>query len=202
MYVHHLGLYCALFRRVLIYKIDVALQLTKLLLKKLLLLLFTEARDSEWHWHQQGCMQVCTSHQTDNHASTSLLSFLQAGCPSCSPTNSVKALKATKLSETVWSLVNMFYTWALYCRWLQFSKSSAIKCSGMKKLTRDHTVSPATQTFLHQWNELSCHRASPHFGRYSLSSHWRCKAQLAWVCSKITSYGQFRRHLKTHLFRA
>ena len=31
---------------------------------------------------------------TDNHASTSPLSFLQAGCPSCCPTNSVKALKA------------------------------------------------------------------------------------------------------------
>jgi len=39
-------------------------------------------------------MQVCTSHQTDNHATTPPLSFLQAGCPSCRPTNSVKALKA------------------------------------------------------------------------------------------------------------
>jgi len=39
-------------------------------------------------------MQICTSLQTDNHASTSLLSFLQAGRPSCRPTNSVKALKA------------------------------------------------------------------------------------------------------------
>jgi len=39
-------------------------------------------------------MQVCTSLQTDNHASTPPLSFLQAGCPSCRPTNSVKALKA------------------------------------------------------------------------------------------------------------
>jgi len=38
MYVHHLGLYCVLFHRVLIYKTDVALQLTKLWLKKLLLL--------------------------------------------------------------------------------------------------------------------------------------------------------------------
>ena len=55
---------------------------------------FTGARDSEWQWHQLGHMQACTSHQTDNHASTSLLSFLQAGCPSCRPTNSVKALKA------------------------------------------------------------------------------------------------------------
>jgi len=55
---------------------------------------FTEARDSEWQWHQLGHMQVCTSLQTDNHASTSPLSFLQAGCPFCRPTNSVKALKA------------------------------------------------------------------------------------------------------------
>jgi len=39
-------------------------------------------------------MQVCTSLQIDNHASTPPLSFLQAGCPSCRPTNSVKALKA------------------------------------------------------------------------------------------------------------
>jgi len=54
---------------------------------------FTGARDSEWQWHQLGRMQVCTSLQTDNHASTPQLSFLQAGCPSCCPTNSVKALK-------------------------------------------------------------------------------------------------------------
>jgi len=55
---------------------------------------FTEARDSEWQWHQLDHMQVCTSIQTDNHASTPPLSFLQAGCSSCCPTNSVKALKA------------------------------------------------------------------------------------------------------------
>jgi len=39
-------------------------------------------------------MQACTPLQTDNHASTSPLSFLQAGYPSCRPTNSVNALKA------------------------------------------------------------------------------------------------------------
>jgi len=39
-------------------------------------------------------MQVYTSLHTDNHASTAPLSCLQAGCPSCRPTNSVKALKA------------------------------------------------------------------------------------------------------------
>jgi len=58
---------------------------------------FTEARDNGWQWHQLGHMQACTSLQTDNHASNPLLSFfLQAGCPSCRPTNSVKALKAFK----------------------------------------------------------------------------------------------------------
>jgi len=55
---------------------------------------FTEARDSEWQWHQLGHMQVCTSLQTHNRASNPPLSFLQAGCPSCHPTNSIKALKA------------------------------------------------------------------------------------------------------------
>jgi len=55
---------------------------------------FTEARDNEWKWHQLGHIQVCTLLQTDNHSSIPPLSFLQAGCPSCRPTNSVKAQKA------------------------------------------------------------------------------------------------------------
>jgi len=46
---------------------------------------FIEARDSKWHWHKLGNMQVCTLLQTDNHASTSTLSFLQARCLSCLP---------------------------------------------------------------------------------------------------------------------
>ena len=62
--------------------------------KPIWILLITEARDSEWQWHQLGHMQVCTSLQTDYYASTPPLSFLQARCPSCRPTNSVKALKA------------------------------------------------------------------------------------------------------------
>jgi len=62
---------------------------------------FTEARVSEWQWNLLDHMQVCTSLQTDNHASTPPLSFLQAGCPSCRPTNSVKAVKAfIKQSQT------------------------------------------------------------------------------------------------------
>ena len=48
-------------------------------------------------------MQVCTSLQTDNHASTPPLCFLQARCPSCRPTNSVKALKAQIPSNTLYT---------------------------------------------------------------------------------------------------
>jgi len=58
---------------------------------------FTEARDSEWQWNPLGHMQVCTSLQTDNYASTPPL---RAGCPSCRPTNSVKALKAVNQRHT------------------------------------------------------------------------------------------------------
>jgi len=67
---------------------------------------FTGARDSEWQWHHLGYMQVCTSLQTDNHASIPPLSFLQAGCPSCRPTNSVKELKATTNKQTNQTAIN------------------------------------------------------------------------------------------------
>jgi len=42
---------------------------------------FTEARDSEWQWHQLGHMQVCSSLQTDNHASTPPLEFFTGRMP-------------------------------------------------------------------------------------------------------------------------
>ena len=42
---------------------------------------FTRAGDSEWQWHQLGHMQVCTSLQTDGHASTPPISFLQPFLP-------------------------------------------------------------------------------------------------------------------------
>jgi len=46
---------------------------------------FTEARDSEWQWHQLDCMQVCTLLLTDNHASTSPLSFFTGRMPFLPP---------------------------------------------------------------------------------------------------------------------
>jgi len=50
---------------------------------------FTEARDSELQWHQLDHMQVCTSLQTDNHASIPPLSFLRLDAlPAAQPTAS------------------------------------------------------------------------------------------------------------------
>ena len=48
---------------------------------------FTEARDSEWQWHQLGHMQVCSSLQADNHANTPSLSFYRPDVlPAAQPT--------------------------------------------------------------------------------------------------------------------
>jgi len=51
---------------------------------------FTEARDSEWQWHQLGHMQVCISLQTDNHASTTPLKvfYKPDALPAAQPTAS------------------------------------------------------------------------------------------------------------------
>ena len=50
---------------------------------------FTEARVNEWQWHHLGHIQVCTSLQTDNHTSTSPLSFYWPDAlPAAQPTAS------------------------------------------------------------------------------------------------------------------
>jgi len=60
---------------------------------------FTEARESEWQWHQLGHMQVSTSPQTDNHASTPPPVFYRSDAlPATQPT--AKALKAIVQSST------------------------------------------------------------------------------------------------------
>jgi len=55
---------------------------------------FTEARDSEWQWHQLGHMQDAPRSRQITMPVPHHSSFLQTGCPSCSPTNNVKVLKA------------------------------------------------------------------------------------------------------------
>jgi len=56
---------------------------------------FTEARDSEWQWHQLGNVQVCTSLQTDNHASTPILSFFTGRMPFLPPNQQCQSTEGT-----------------------------------------------------------------------------------------------------------
>jgi len=57
---------------------------------------FTEARDSEWQWHQLSRMQVCTSLQTDNHASIPPLSFFTGRMPFLSPNQQRQSIEFIK----------------------------------------------------------------------------------------------------------
>jgi len=97
---------------------------------------FTEARDSEWQWHQLGHMQVCISLQTDNHTSTALLSFLQAGCPSI-----------------MWSLINQSTKIKHYNNYYydKYTRSTAGwasgRAAGLQKLTDEMLV------WLSVWSE-------------------------------------------------
>ena len=66
---------------------------------------FTEARNSEWQWHQLGNIQVCTSLQTDNHASTPPLQVFYR--PDALPAAQPTASKHWRLSTEGWHLINI-----------------------------------------------------------------------------------------------
>ena len=68
---------------------------------------FTEARDNDRQWHQLDHMQICTSLQTDNHASTPLSFYRPDALPAAQPTSS-KLL--TRLVIT-WSLCLCLSCW-------------------------------------------------------------------------------------------
>ena len=80
---------------------------------------FTEARDSEWQWHQLGHMQVCTSFQTDNHASTPPLSFFTGRMHFLPPNQ--------QCQSTDWQLIRK-HQW-LFCFLNIERKSNCIKMS-------------------------------------------------------------------------
>ena len=66
---------------------------------------FTGARDGEWQWHQLSHMLICTLTQTQPRQHP-ITQFFQAGCPSCRPTNSVKALNALS-TEGTWKILKL-----------------------------------------------------------------------------------------------
>jgi len=62
---------------------------------------FTEARDSEWQWHQLGHMQICTSLQTamlapHHSVFTGQMPFLLPN-QQCQSTDGIKRVKSFKI---------------------------------------------------------------------------------------------------------
>jgi len=70
---------------------------------------FTEARDSEWQWHQLDHMQVCISFQTDNHASTTPLSFFTGRMPFLLPNQQRQSTENLKISRNEVKKTQMNY---------------------------------------------------------------------------------------------
>ena len=130
---------------------------------------FTEARDSEWQWHLLGYTQVCTLLQSDNHVSTPPLNFLQARCPSCRPTNSVKVLKAEPYST-------------YYINNSLSVKLNSTTTSNISKEGKRHTAGINIWTFIPKTISLSIRFLSGQWKRW----YWCSAAE----CTCVALYGQ------------
>jgi len=69
----------------------------------------SEARDSEWQWHQLGHMQICTSLQTYNHASTPPLKFFTGWMPFLLPNQQHQSIEGTNNSSKALIISNYDY---------------------------------------------------------------------------------------------
>jgi len=69
---------------------------------------FTEARDSEWQWHQLDHMQVCTSLQADNHTSTPPLSFFTGRMPFLPPNQQRKSTEGNTYIHNTYIHTNLY----------------------------------------------------------------------------------------------
>ena len=91
---------------------------------------FTGARDSEWLWHQLGRMQVCTSLQTDNHASTPPLCFFTGRMPFLPPNQQRQSTEGKSTEGAMFSLFR-------------------IKCSRTNMADKNKKKSNTTQSHMH-----------------------------------------------------
>ena len=98
---------------------------------------FTETRDSECQWHQLGHMQVCTSLQTDNHASTPPLSFFTGQMPFLPPNQQRQSTEGTPIL-------------------LQFLTFCLLSTFFMSTIDKAHKV--LQRTFRHCQSELLTHK--------------------------------------------
>ena len=87
---------------------------------------FTEARDSEWRWHQLGHMQVCTLLQTDNHASNPPLSFFTGRMPFLLPNQQCQSTEGITSKLTIALLLFQTFHCRLY--WLFLKNLTIMVC--------------------------------------------------------------------------
>ena len=140
---------------------------------------FTEARDSEWQWHQLGCMQVCTLLQTDNHASTPLLSFFYRldALPAAQPTSS------KHWNQLLWQLVVSVIV-VCFCVCEQF----CLPCLALVPSYQWPTVSSLTTSWLYSVFQHGCHWWW--HSTLSAVSHMLCASRSAFSQALLTSgYG-------------
>jgi len=71
---------------------------------------FTEAKDSEWQWHQLDHMQVCTSLQTDNHTSTPPLKCFTGRMPFLSPNQQCQSTEGTEYIKNILNTYVIYYS--------------------------------------------------------------------------------------------
>jgi len=64
---------------------------------------FTEARDSEWQWHQLGHIQICTLTQTYKHASIPPLKFFTGPVSFLPPNQQRQSTEGRKNTLTIQS---------------------------------------------------------------------------------------------------
>ena len=98
---------------------------------------FTEARDSEWQWHQLGRMQVCTLLQTDNHASTPPLSFFTSRMPFLSPNQQRQSTEGQRPNTKTSCLITERQQLSIldYCvlRWPRAQRKASVWCPSVRR---------------------------------------------------------------------
>ena len=125
---------------------------------------FTEARDSEWQWHQLGHMQVCTSVQTDNHASTPPLSFYRLDAlPAAQPTASKHWRDTTFYNNHIIPKSPFFAVVRLFCPFSETAMCAFHRCRGHKRCVRSFltaTITTAVRTCCQRSRPVR--RSNPH----------------------------------------
>jgi len=159
-------------------------------------------------------MQICTSPQTDNHTSTPPLSFLQDGCPSCHPTNSIKALKAYVMEIYMYNVAcethkqkeNINYYYITTILWLSGLRRGQSKWAGIRRnihpltpiVVINHPLSASSIFLQSMASSLFNLRALQFFFTESLSKlsliyllAWHLPLHTRYICSPNQSLSSF-----------